>query len=232
MKEVIYSIPINDAYDVKCGCPICRIEKKLEKEALEYVMGAAMMEPDVRIQTNKLGFCSKHYEAMLTMKNRLSLALMLQSYLNEMLDYGVVSYAAYANKKDFEEITTKICDATTNCYVCNRIEEILARYIDNTVFMWKSEQEFRNKTKEQEYFCPRHLGMLLSVAKKGVSKRDYGDFCNDHFVGTRKKLTALADEVTKFCNSYNYLNRNVPLGDAKNAVEHAIDFLTGVTTAE
>ena len=65
MKETIYTIPINDAYDVKCGCPICTIEKKLETESLEYIMGAAMMEPDVRLETNRLGlrqkrFCADH----------------------------------------------------------------------------------------------------------------------------------------------------------------------------
>ena len=105
MKEVIYTIPINDAYDVKCGCPVCRLENKLEQETLEYIMGAAMMEPDVRIETNKSGFCQPHFKKMLKMNNRLSLTLMLQSYLGELLEEGFTEKKLLFTKKDFAKIS-------------------------------------------------------------------------------------------------------------------------------
>ena len=56
MKETIYTIPINEAFEAKCGCPLCTLRRKLERDSVEYIMGAAMMEPDVRIETNKRGF--------------------------------------------------------------------------------------------------------------------------------------------------------------------------------
>lgn len=84
MAEQIYTIPINEAFEQSGGCPLCRMKKKLERESLDYVMGAAMMDPDVRIRTNRLGFCRRHYDDMLSMKNRLSLALMLESHLDEV----------------------------------------------------------------------------------------------------------------------------------------------------
>ena len=31
MKEKIYTIPINEAFDQDCQCPLCLIEKRLEK---------------------------------------------------------------------------------------------------------------------------------------------------------------------------------------------------------
>ncbi len=84
MAEQIYTIPISEAFEQHDGCPLCRMKEKLERESLEYVMGAAMMDPDVRIRTNRLGFCRGHYDDMLAMKNRLSLALMLESHLAEV----------------------------------------------------------------------------------------------------------------------------------------------------
>ena len=48
MKETIYTIPINEAYDENCECPLCFLYSRLEKEAVEYALGAAMMEPDYR----------------------------------------------------------------------------------------------------------------------------------------------------------------------------------------
>ena len=32
MKEQIYTIPVNEVYDTDCECPLCELEKKLEKE--------------------------------------------------------------------------------------------------------------------------------------------------------------------------------------------------------
>ncbi len=227
MKEVIYTIPINDAYDVKCGCPVCRLEAKLDEEAREYVMGAAMMEPDVRIMTNRVGFCPRHFSEMLEMKNRLSLSLMLQSYLGELLADGIKKEYKHVSKKDFEKITNKVKDASHGCFICERVEEKLSLFAKNIVYIWQSEEEFREKTRAQEYFCPKHLALLFETAKGLLSKRNYAAFLNDHTSATRKILENLEDEVTRFCNSYNYKFRDVPLGDAKQAAEHTIDFLNG-----
>lgn len=84
MRESILTIPITDVFEPKCGCPIYRIRDTLEQHTIEYIMGAAMMEPDVRIETNKAGFCKEHFEQMRACKNRLSLALMLQTHLQEL----------------------------------------------------------------------------------------------------------------------------------------------------
>ena len=84
MAEQLYTIPINEAFEEYDGCPMCRLRHKLEAQSLQYIMGAAMMEPDIRIVTNRLGFCRTHFHRMLGMGNRLSLALMLESHLQEV----------------------------------------------------------------------------------------------------------------------------------------------------
>ena len=89
MKESIYTIPVSEVLEPRDGCPLCRMQDTLEKRAIEYIMGAAMMEPDVRQETNRQGFCSNHYNMMLSQRNRLSLALMLQSRLAELLDQNL-----------------------------------------------------------------------------------------------------------------------------------------------
>ena len=84
MKETIYTIPINEAFDRRDGCPMCELSRNLERSSLDYIMGAAMMEPDVRIKTNEQGFCGRHLQIMLGEKNKLALALMLESHLPEL----------------------------------------------------------------------------------------------------------------------------------------------------
>ncbi len=101
MRESILTIPVTDIFEPKCGCPICRLRDTLEQRTVEYIMGAAMMEPDVRMETNKLGFCKTHFEQMRACKNRLSLALMLQSHLQDMQKH------IFTRKKMFEGKTAK-----------------------------------------------------------------------------------------------------------------------------
>ena len=76
MKEQIYTIPVNEAFDLgvenkESGCPFCTLYKKLEANELDLILGASMMEPDIRIKTNKAGFCRTHYDMMFVRKNRL-----------------------------------------------------------------------------------------------------------------------------------------------------------------
>ena len=84
MRESILTIPVNEIFEPKEGCPICRMRDMLEQRTVDYIMGAAMMEPDVRIETNRQGFCKTHFEQMRACKNRLSLALMLQTHLQSL----------------------------------------------------------------------------------------------------------------------------------------------------
>ena len=64
MRESILTIPISEILEPREGCPICRMRDMLEQRTVEYIMGAAMMEPDVRIETNRAGFCSAHFAQM------------------------------------------------------------------------------------------------------------------------------------------------------------------------
>ena len=69
MEEKIYTIPVTEAFRKKDGCPLCRLKRELNETECGLIMGASMMEPDVRIQTNEQGFCAKHYEKLFSMKN-------------------------------------------------------------------------------------------------------------------------------------------------------------------
>lgn len=227
MKEVIYTIPINDAYDEYCGCPVCRLEQKLNSDAVEYVMGAAMMEPDIRIETNRLGFCPRHFSEMMSLQNRLSIGLMLQSYLNELLSEVINADTKHMGKRELTALSDKLTERSDSCFVCDRVDDKLGQYIRNIIYLWESDMQFREKTKKQEFFCPKHLSMLTRTAVALLSKRNYGAFCDDHFTGARRELSSLSEDITKFCNSFNYMFRDVPLGSAKTAIERTISFLNG-----
>ena len=85
MKEHIYAFEINDGFNKKDGsCPFCGIFAKLEDTELDLILGASMMEPEIRQITNKKGFCPTHYRKMFPRKNRLGMALTMESHLDEL----------------------------------------------------------------------------------------------------------------------------------------------------
>ena len=228
MKETIYTIPINEAYDVMDGCPICRLENDLETTSLEYVMGAAMMEPDVRIQTNKMGFCPSHLKHMLTMKKRLSLSLMLESYLIELQEKCFPADTSKLGKKDLERIAAQLKEASDGCFVCNQLHDRMEKYYSNIIHLWRIDPEFRAKTRKQPIFCTHHLAELFTRAQKDLDKKNIPEFLSDHMQAARKEISTLSENGSAFCKSFDHRYANKPLSDdAKYSVENAIGFLNG-----
>ena len=88
--QQIYTIPIKEHFGrnnearAKCPCPLCSLYRMFEENELDIILGTSMMEPDIRIETNRLGFCRTHYDMMFVRKNRLGMALTLESHLDKL----------------------------------------------------------------------------------------------------------------------------------------------------
>lgn len=226
MKEQIYTIPINEAFEQEDGCPVCRLYEKLEESSLDYIMGAAMMEPDVRIKTNEQGFCSAHFAKMLTMKNRLSLALMLESRLQEIeKQLFEKTGKAFSGAPDPKKFSAAAETMAGSCFVCRRIDSFMDNYYKNIVYLWKTEQDFRGKFAAQPYFCIHHMSALLNYAKKGLGSKEQAAFTQEMARIERAYVQALHDDVSKFCKSFDYRYAGEELGSAKDSVERAALFL-------
>ncbi|GHV04604.1 hypothetical protein FACS1894217_00130 [Clostridia bacterium] len=206
MSETIYTIPINEAFELQDGtCPVCRLKARLERDALEYVMGAAMMEPDVRVETNKQGFCRRHLEGMLGMGNRLALSLILQSYLMEQ-SKRVKKYNP------------------DSCFVCNRVDRFMAAYISNIFHIYESDDAFHGKLTGSK-LCYPHVGLLMAGADKGMRRKSADKFKNALESLAAERFGEIIPLVTTFCNSFDHRFADQPLGDAKTAVEQTVNWI-------
>ena len=180
MRDSIYTIPISEVFEPRKGCPICAMRDTLEQRCVEYIMGAAMMEPDVRIETNRLGFCAQHFEQMLHQKNRLSLALMLESHLKELKaqNFRPILDKAHAKAKKREGMTT----VNDTCFVCEKIEWALSRMLDTVVELYGRDAGFRELFAQQEELCLPHLEKLLCAGAGDIGSIDLDEFffCRQH----------------------------------------------------
>ena len=226
MKETIYTIPINEAFEERCGCPLCRLERKTEEKSLDYIMGAAMMEPDVREETNKKGFCQTHYTAMLAMKNRLSLALTMESRLGTLVSQVKDMAARGTSGWGEDKQVTALARSVQTCFVCERIADVMEHYYRNLLDMWRTEEDFRKLFSEQTGFCMPHYGQLIERAAKAFPKKTASAFIRSL---SELQLAALEKElsdVSGFCKSFDYRYRGEPF--EKETVEHAATLLSGL----
>ncbi|MCC8192386.1 MAG: DUF6062 family protein [Ruminococcus sp.] len=225
MRESILTIPITDIFEPEEGCPICRMRDMLEDRAVEYIMGSAMMEPDVRIETNKQGFCKIHFDKMLAQKNRLSLALMLQSHLME-LDKSI-----FSKRSIFEGLNAKqkkVTAVNNDCFICSKIEWGMSRLMQTVFDMYAQSKEFRDMFERQEFICVNHYDMLVSVSETELDKKYRKQFVTECERLVKKGLTGLIEDVSHYCNMYDYRNtgKDADWGNSRDSIERAIRFLT------
>ncbi len=224
MREKIYTIPVNEAFDDQSGkCPFCLLYEKLQEDELTLILGASMMEPDVRIQTNEKGFCGKHFHMLRTRKNRLGLGLIMESHLDEVkksIKPGgfLARDKSAAPKKNIESLEK-------SCYICDRIAFNFDNMIDTATMLYEGEKEFRTKFAAQKCFCLPHYRKLLEASVK-MSKKYREEMAEDAAKVVGAYLDKLKEDVSWFCKKFDYRYDNEPWYDSKDAIERAIRFLT------
>ena len=225
--EQIYTIPVNEAFeksaaDKSCGCPFCTLYNKLEGDELDLILGASMMEPDVRIKTNEKGFCRIHYDMMFVRKNRLGMALTLESHLNELKkelrDSGLGGGVGNKPVKRIERLER-------SCYVCERIEFNFKHMIETAVLLWNSDENFPKKLQAQPYFCLPHYRMLLAYAQERLSKKVLKEFVSQCEEIQSRYIEELSGDVSWFCKKFDYRYDEEPWYNSKDAVERSMKFL-------
>lgn len=223
MRDSILTIPISEILEPKDGCPICRMRDMLEQRTVEYIMGAAMMEPDVRIETNRAGFCHIHFQQMMKQKNRLSLALMLQTHL------AAVDEQLFSRKKLFEPKNArkqKLSQINESCFVCEKVDWGMERLM-RTFFEMYSQDDIKKLLSEQEYICLPHYDLLQSLAPAYLQKGELDSFVKLISALTEKYIASLYEDVSHYCNMYDYRNtgKDADWGNSKDSIERAIKFL-------
>lgn len=233
MKEQLYTIPVNDAFAVDCECPVCSMYDSLEKDAIEFTMGPSYMEDDIRMETNKIGFCTHHVKQLYKHQNRLGLALILHTHmqrtnrdLEDLLSSDKpVKKGLFAKKtENASPVTEYIENLNHSCYICNRIDRIFARYLANPIYhCYEHDEEFRRKFAASKGFCTKHFGMLYEGAPSSLSGKRLPEFIktlNEVYLTNMKRVT---DDLEWFTDKFDYRNEDKPWKNSKDALPRSMN---------
>lgn len=239
MKEQIYTIPVNEAFDTPCECPLCVLEKRLENEAVEYALGAAMMEPDWRIESNEKGYCNRHISQMFEVKNKLSLALVLDTHLDEIRsklkkaskNLDTLSKGSFFKKTDskefLSEFTKQLKSINSSCIICDRINYTMERYISTIFYMWQKDDDFKKKFEVSKGLCLKHFEMLVNESEKHMKGKTHSEFLKTVISKELNELDRIQDDIHKFTLKFDYRNRDMEWGTAEDAPIRTVEKIAG-----
>ncbi len=242
MKERIYTIPVNDAFDADCECSLCYLEEKTINDLVVYFMGPAMMESDVRLVTNEKGFCSEHLAAMYNLQeNRLALGLMLHTHmvnlssdLNKRLEKSSkpsVGGKLLGKGSDIRPGLLKLADRIEGridaCAICDRLDYTMGRYMDVILWQYFEEEVFRRKFEAVKGFCLPHLALLLRGVTKHLNSRQAEAFVKVLVKIQNASMDELTGDIEWFTQKFDYKNQDKPWGNSRDAIPRTIRKLQG-----
>ena len=243
MKEQLFTIPVNEAFDADDECPFCFLERDAEQRTLRYVLGpgASYMEPEVRGETDKVGFCTAHMKKVYDYGNTLGSALILQTYYAcaleefqaELDDFTIPARRGLFGKKksDAEPWWQRLERKTDSCFFCNRMNYHRERYY-HTFFMMLKDEQFRSKVENSKGFCLCHFKDLMKTAEEKLPNAQREWFYKTVPNLTFQHLARVKEDLDWLIAKYDYRNAGADWKNSRDALPRAMQKLQGGYVAD
>lgn len=241
MKEQLYTIPLNDAVNAGDECPFCFIERSVEQDLLDFVLGSgsSYMEADIREMTDKAGFCRQHFQKMFTYGNALGNAWILKTHYRKVIGEMKEEFSHFKPAKiSFKDKLRKSSENSNaigmwvrkkeaSCYVCDHFKETYERYMDTFFYLWNQDADFSRKIKEGKGFCLHHFGDLCEAADVRLSNNAREDFYGIMFPLMERNMERLAEDVSWMVEKFDYRNKDADWKNSRDAIQRGMQKLKG-----
>lgn len=241
MKEKLYTIPMNDAINANEECPFCYIERLVEQDLLDFVLGSgsSYMESDVRELTDKAGFCRTHFKKMFDYGNTLGNGWILKTHYMRMNTELHELFAKYTPGK--RSLKDKLCKSPSadhpiamwtrqkakSCYICEQYEATYKRYLDTFFVLYHKDESFRDKVKKSKGFCLPHFGDLCETASEKLPDAELQSFYPEMFDLMGKNMARLQEDVSWLVDKFDYRNKDADWKSSKDAIQRGMQKLKG-----
>lgn len=240
MKEQLYTIPLNEAVDAKDECPFCYIERSIEQDLLDFVLGAgsSYMEADIRDMTDKAGFCRPHFKKMFDYGNTLGNAWILKTHYMRMIREMKQQFSGFTPGKSSFKMFSKSADSSNSivnwiqakedsCYICKQYKDTYDRYMDTFFYLFKQDKDFYDKVAVSKGFCLSHFKDLCTGADTKLSDREKEGFYKLVMPLMESNMERLFDDVAWMVEKFDYRNQDADWKNSKDAIQRGMQKLKG-----
>lgn len=255
MKEKLYTIEMNDALNADDECCFCWLERKLERENLEFVLGSSYMESDIREQTSEKGFCRHHTKMMFDYGNTLGNAWILKSRLelmNREFKKQMDSYEPSKNsgsmfgflKKSSSKSNSQDAKAATSgaeswlrseeshCYICDRMGVIYDRMLNTFVYMLRNDPDFGARLMKSKGFCMHHFADILRICEEKLKPQEKETWIPKLSELMERNLDRMQEDIDWLIEKFDYRNQDADWKNSRDAVPRTMQKLVGSYPAD
>ena len=236
MKETLYTIPLTDALLANDECPFCYIERNVEQDLLDLVLGSgsSYMESDMRSQTDQAGFCRNHFKKMFEYGNTLGNAWILKTHyvqINRELEKQVKMFSpgkvSLMNKMKKNADTTNsmanwIKEREQSCYICNSFATTYQRYLDTFFYMYKKDQEMTEMLKKSKGLCLHHFGDICAEADRQLNDKQKEVFYPLLFELMQENMKRVGEDIAWLVEKFDYRNKDADLQNSNDSSTRGI----------
>lgn len=251
MKEKLYTIELTDAVKAEDECLFCWLERKLEQENLEFVLGSSYMESDIRDNTSERGFCRHHTKMMFDYGNSLGNAWILKSrmekvnrdFKKQMGQAGAVEKGGsllgrlFSGRKQTASasgpaagqsgVSAWLRGENSHCYICERMDGIYQRMLDTFVYMLKNDTDFGELLMASKGFCLPHFADVLDICQAKLTAQEQEVWIPRLTELTSRNLDRIQEDIDWLIEKYDYRNRDADWKESRDAVQRTMQKLTG-----
>lgn len=227
-KKIEYG-PLYEAYEKKNKeCKLCTLVKLREEKYVKSVLdGELLIKPDFRNELIRGSFCTRHLEKLSAIRDKLGLALLLESCLQKQVQ-GVSGGPKPGLKVWFYNALrhpqTDQGQTKNACSICSYLLTVDKENADKLLTLLIHDSAFRHLFNENyTLLCHRHYTDILSF--RNHKKRTFGHAVRGVIKLQTEALEKVQRDLSWFIQKFNYSNREMPWYDAKDSLQRVIDYL-------
>jgi len=225
---------VHDAYGQGSECPLCLLEASAERALLKSFQHSRGMEPDVRVRTNREGFCAEHFKRLYAGESKLGLGLVALTRLQYLLPevdaaLGPAERAAGGRgaKQQAARAAARLSQLGGSCYVCRLLRQDRERYIFTILYLWSKDPEFRPVFRASRGFCIPHFAAMTEEAARSMRADRLGDWLLEAGALLRASLEALDRDLHAFTQLHQAGNRALGTDAERTALARTLQKLAG-----
>ncbi len=241
MKEKLYTIPLNDAINADTECPFCYIERKIEQDTMDFVLGnsSSYMESDIRSMTDDMGFCRDHFKKMFDYGNTLGNAWILKTHYDKKIKKLEKHFKQYTPEKstalfsfiksgnEGNTLTNWMDSEKDSCFICDKFRDTYDRYMNTFFYLYLNDAAFHDKLMNTKGFCLTHFNDSLKAADKHLDASKRERFYKEMQSLMLKNMNRIMEDVSWMIEKFDYRNKDADWKDSKDAIQRAMQKLEG-----
>ena len=225
---------VHDAYVDPGECPLCELERDAETTYLRSFQHSRVMEPNVRVQTNRQGFCPDHFRKQYDGENKLGLGLVVHTHLLEMrteldaqLDRLLSSAAGRNARERSAEAIVEIARRRATCFICGLLQKDMQRYVTTILYLWARDPEFAPVFRASRGFCIPHFAQALEQASAAMRPDRFARWLSDTVPVMKESLEGLAGDLRAFTQLHQAGNEGPGTDRQRSALRRTLQKIAG-----